>query len=138
MSYNINLRVINDTADTLTLVEKTCLNNNITWTSSESGHRLSMPNSGTSGLLRFKTSQGDFFSVLIGVHNYKRWCDIVVDTTLTGVELHPKYYQEAAPEFQLLWKQLPEISKKTAKGKTITVKYYVADGNALFANLSYV
>lgn len=137
MSYTINLRVINDTGDTLTLIEKTLFSGDSTWTVSEAGHRLSIVGSGTSGLLRFKSSDGSIFAVIVGVHNYKRWVDIVVDTPDSGVTIHPKYYNDKLPQYQELWKQASELSKKNGKGKTISVKYYVPDGNALFANLTY-
>lgn len=62
MSYTFNPRVINDTADTLSLVEKTCYyGNSCTLVEREGGHFWSMGQSGTSGMLRFKTSKGETF-----------------------------------------------------------------------------
>jgi hypothetical protein len=141
MSYTLAIRTVNDTADTLTLVEKSVWHygNGGTWTDREEGHILQIGSSGTSGLLRFKSSNGEIFVVAVGVHNYKRWCDVQAkpkdDDTLP--KLHPLYYNEKDPQYQVLWKQAPEASATTAKGKKITVKFYVADGNQLKATLTY-
>ncbi|KAG2043731.1 Cytolysin/lectin, partial [Suillus americanus] len=55
---------------------------------------LVMDGSGTSGALRFRNGAGEQFVVTRGVHNYKRWCDIVIDLTPgdTGVRIQHEYY----------------------------------------------
>jgi hypothetical protein len=44
-------------------------------------------------MLRYKNPHGDFFLVALGIHKYKRWCDIVVDTKPfnTNMRIHPSY-----------------------------------------------
>ena len=141
MSYTLAVRTNNDTTDSLTLVEKSIwyYGNGGTWTDREEGHILQIGSSGTSGLLRFKSTNGEIFVIAVGVHNYKRWCDVLVnlkdDDTLT--KLHPTYYDEKNPKYQALWKQAPEASATSSKGKKVTVSFYVADGNSLKATLTY-
>lgn len=51
-----------------------------TWTEEKSDKFvLEMGGSGTSGMLRIKVSSGNTFSVIVGYHNYKFWCDAQVD-----------------------------------------------------------
>ncbi|KAJ7366171.1 Cytolysin/lectin [Mycena albidolilacea] len=56
---------------------------------------LRMPSSGTSGSLRFVNSKGgEQFVLTVGVHNYKRWCDIVtgVSGNQTAMVINGEYY----------------------------------------------
>ncbi|KAJ7627961.1 Cytolysin/lectin [Mycena polygramma] len=56
---------------------------------------LRMPSSGTSGSLRFISSKGgEQFVLTVGVHNYKRWCDIVtgVSGNQTAMVINGEYY----------------------------------------------
>jgi len=141
MSYTLGVRTNNDTTDSITLVEKSVwyYGNGGTWTDREEGHILQIGSSGTSGLLRFKSTNGETFAVAVGVHNYKRWCDVLVNLkdneTLT--KLHPAYYDEKDPKFQVLWKQGSEASATSSEGKKISVNFYVTDGNSLKATLTY-
>ncbi|KAH2263364.1 hypothetical protein KXV25_003981 [Aspergillus fumigatus] len=70
-SYTIRLRIENDTSDILTVVEKTrwYYANGCTWTVKDDDHVLFIEGSGTSGMLRFKTFSGDFFTLVPGIHN---------------------------------------------------------------------
>ncbi|KAF4239925.1 hypothetical protein CNMCM6805_005382 [Aspergillus fumigatiaffinis] len=96
MSYTIRLRIENGTSDTLTVVEKTCwyYANGCTWTEKDGEHVLFMGGSGTSGMLRFKTSSGDFFTVALGMHNNNAWSGLLVNLQEddTALKLHPEYY----------------------------------------------
>ncbi|KAH8725726.1 fungal fruit body lectin [Phaeosphaeriaceae sp. PMI808] len=138
MSYTITLKFINDTEDTLTIIEKTCQDGAV-WT--ERGHQqtLSMPNSGTSGLLRFQSSIGEKFIVATGVHNYARWCDILVDLdgSKTAMRVHPTYYTDGDPNYKALWNQATTVTKTTAKGKTVGIYFYKPDSNNLLAVCTY-
>ncbi|KAK3952823.1 putative lectin [Pseudoneurospora amorphoporcata] len=143
MLYTLHLRLINDTSDPLTLVEQTSWwGKNTIWsqTPSTGVYVLSMANSGSSGMLRFQTSKGDFFAIAAGVHNYKRWCDVLVDTgdeePLT--KLHPKYYDDKDPKYQALWAQASEVEAESKSGKTVRVKFYQPEGNVLRATIEYV
>ncbi|OBZ78202.1 hypothetical protein A0H81_02578 [Grifola frondosa] len=98
MSYIIHARFRCQCNDSVSIVEKTVWHyaNGGTWSEVDGQQVLTMGGSGTSGTLRFKSESGDYFLVALGVHNYKRWCDIVTDLTSsnTGVEIHPTYYQD--------------------------------------------
>ncbi|GKZ55595.1 hypothetical protein AnigIFM49718_000673 [Aspergillus niger] len=85
MSYTIRLRIENSTSDALTVVENTCC--------------------GTSGMLRFKSSSGEIFTTVVGIHNYNPWCGLLWDLGEqdTALKLHPEFYSggkysHAAPE----------------------------------------
>lgn len=140
-SYTINLRVINDTDDELILIEKTCWHytSSCAWTEREGSHLLSMGGSGTSGLLRFQSSAGEKFSLVLGVHNYERWCNINVDLKDddTGTKIHPQYYAANTTESGVREKQLSEITKTTSKGKKLQISYYQKEGKKLLANFTY-
>jgi hypothetical protein len=129
MSYTISVRTADITSVNpgFTLVEKTVwyFANGGTWSNTESIQTLVMGGSGTSGTLRYRSGSGEEFLVALGVHNYKRWCDIVTDLAPndTCMKIHPKYYEEGTPETGMLWKQLAEIDKKSKKGTNINVKY---------------
>lgn len=100
-SYAVHVRVIQtEPSGWWDVVEKTVYHNarGGGWTDcvdeSVGEQTLTMGGSGTSGMLRFKNPKGDQFLVALGVHNYKRWCDIVTDVPLdqTAVDVHPSYY----------------------------------------------
>ena len=99
-----------------------------------------MAGSGTSGMLRFNTSNGEYFALVVGVHNYKRWCDITVDLkgNDTCMKLHPQYYGSASKQTGMREKQLAKHSVTTKNGKKIEIDFYQSDGRKLFANLMYV
>ena len=138
MSYTITLKFLNDTEDTLTIIEKTCQGGAV-WT--ERGHQqtLSMSSSGTSGLLRFQSSIGEKFIVATGVHNSARWCDILVDLDgiQTAMRVHPTYYTDGDPNYKALWNQATMVTKTTGKGKTVGIYFYKADSNNLLAVCTY-
>ncbi|OXN06413.1 hypothetical protein CDV58_04146 [Aspergillus fumigatus] len=72
-SYTIRLRIENDTSDILTVVKKKKTRwsyaNGCTWSVKDDDHVLFIEGSGTSGMLRFKTFSGDFFTLVPGIHN---------------------------------------------------------------------
>ncbi|KAG2411507.1 hypothetical protein HFD88_009063 [Aspergillus terreus] len=138
MAYRIHLTVRNTTGDTLTIVEKACWHyaNGGTWTEDNGQHILSMGGSGTSGMLRFKSSSGDIFSVVLGIHNYKPWCDVQVklrdeDTTATML---PEYYSggkfsnRASPE-------LKNVDVNENRG--LNLVFETTEGHELSAVLDY-
>jgi hypothetical protein len=141
-TYSILVRTIDNTAGDpgFTIVEKTVWHyaNGGTWSDTDSIQTLRMNGSGTSGALRFTNGVGEQFLVLLGIHNYKRWCDIVTDLEPedTGMKIQPGYYLETNPRYAMLWKQLDQIEKKSAKGTTVDVKYVEAEGNSLVVHLT--
>nr|AUX13431.1 fruit body lectin [Dumortiera hirsuta] len=141
MSYTIRVRVIQkDPAKWFSIGEKTVWHyaNGGTWTKCDGELTLTMGGSGTSGTLRFKNPQGEYFLVALGVHNYKHWCDILpnLSSSNTGVEIHPKYYVDGSSENAALWKQAGELEKKSSNGTTIAVKYYKEDGKTFYATIT--
>ncbi|KAK4135131.1 fungal fruit body lectin [Trichocladium antarcticum] len=139
MSYTLQLRIVNDTTDVLTLVEKSCwYGAGTAWTATESGHVLSMNASGSSGMLRFRLGNGKLFSVAVGVHNYKRWCDVQGDIADNQplTRTHPNYYNDSDPKNKALWAQASEASA-TANGRRVTVSFYQPEGNRLLATVTY-
>ena len=142
MSYTIHLRINQTGTDFFGIVEQTVWQyaNGGTWTCVNGETVLTMGGSGTSGTLRFKSTSGDMVLVAMGVHNYKRWCDIVTDLQPkdTGMAIHPTYYQDsgvAGNRNDMLWKQLPKIQKTDSKGKSFSVNFFKEDGNNLWAEI---
>lgn len=139
MSYTIHLRINQTTTDWFGIVEKTV--NLGTWTEVNGEHILNLVNSGVSGTLRFESVSSDYVLVALGIHNYKRWCDIVTDlkSTDTALAIHPQYYLDAsAPgsRSDMLWKQLPSIEKTDSKGRKFAVNYFEDEGAKLWVTVT--
>ncbi|KAF4166915.1 hypothetical protein CNMCM6936_005824 [Aspergillus lentulus] len=138
MSYTIRLRIENGTSDTLTVVEKTCwyYANGSTWTEKDGEHVLFMGGSGTSGMLRFKTSSGDFFTVVLGMHNYNPWSGLLVNLREddTALKLHPEYYNGG--KFSSLTPDAA-YTPPTAHGKNVWITWQRKDENEVFFVLHY-
>ena len=144
MSYTITAQVFQTNPNTFFhVVEKTVWNfaNGGTWTvASDVGvHVLTMGGSGTSGTLRFVSpTTGERFLVALGVHNYARWCDIHTDLAEnnTGTVLHPEYYKAGTHQTAQREKTLADFATTdSVRGRKIEVKYVVAEGNNLTANI---
>ncbi|KIJ11856.1 hypothetical protein PAXINDRAFT_83884 [Paxillus involutus ATCC 200175] len=140
MSYSIKLCVFqtNPSRGFFSCVENTCWNfaNGGTWSSAGGALTLTMGGSGTSGTLRFMSDKGERLIVAIGVHNYKRWCDVVTGLApdATGVVINGEYYNSGQRAY-MREKQLAEYSVTSAAGTKVQVRFTVADGNALQANV---
>jgi hypothetical protein len=136
MSYTIRLRIENSTCDTLTVVEKTCwyYANGCTWTEQDGQHVLFMGGSGTSGMLRLKSSSGDLFTVVVGMHNYHPWRGVLVDLREddTALKLHPEYYNGGKFSHSA-----GVDSPATAHGRRVTVTLQRKDENEVFAVVQY-
>ncbi|KAJ8507908.1 hypothetical protein ONZ45_g9753 [Pleurotus djamor] len=136
MSYKITVRVYQtNPAAWFDIVEKTVWNyaNGGTWTEVDGKHVLTMGGSGTSGILRF-AGKDERFTVALGVHNYKRWVDVNVGlaTDQTACLIHKDYYTDGTPRNAAIWKQLSEFkATDSATGRSVAVKYDVAEGNNL-------
>jgi len=141
MSYTITAQVYQtDTNAFFHVVEKTVWKyaNGGTWGETNGAHVLTMGGSGTSGSLRFLADTGENFIITLGVHNYKRWGDIVTNLTndQTGVIITPQYYsddhkdREAQREKQLTTYGVPNL-----KGRKFSFNYTVTEGNNLKVNI---
>ena len=141
MSYTISVRVYQTNPNAFfNIVEKTVWQyaNGGTWSESNGEQVLTMGGSGTSGTLRFVADNGENFIVALGVHNYKRWCDIVTNLSnqQTGVIINPEYYDSKYPDREAAReKQLASYNVKNAKGRNFAVNFTKGDGNDLKANI---
>lgn len=120
------------------VVEQTVFHyaNGGTW-GEEDGHKmLCMGGSGTSGTIRLMSDTGETFLVALGIHNYKRWCDVVTNLkdSETGVLINPQYYNNGGRDAQRE-KQLASYSVKNAKGRQMEVKFTKDEGQDLKCNL---
>ncbi|KAI5781047.1 fungal fruit body lectin [Peziza echinospora] len=141
MSYSITVRLYQTNTNAyFSLVEKTVWHyaNGGTWATSNDEYTLTMGGSGTSGVLRLQSDTGERVTFALGVHNYKRWCDIVtgLSTSQTGVIINGEYYDAAHKDrCQARERQLDTYSVTSTAGRKFTVTYTVKEGNALKANI---
>nr|4YLD_A Chain A, Sclerotium Rolfsii lectin variant 1 (SSR1) [Agroathelia rolfsii]4YLD_B Chain B, Sclerotium Rolfsii lectin variant 1 (SSR1) [Agroathelia rolfsii]4Z2Q_A Chain A, Lectin [Agroathelia rolfsii]4Z2Q_B Chain B, Lectin [Agroathelia rolfsii] len=138
-TYKITVRVYQTNPDAFFHpVEKTVWKyaNGGTWTITDDQHVLTMGGSGTSGTLRFHADNGESFTATFGVHNYKRWCDIVTNLAAdeTGMVINQQYYSQKNRE-EARERQLSNYQVKNAKGRNFQIVYTEAEGNDLHANL---
>ncbi|KZP10994.1 lectin 2a [Athelia psychrophila] len=135
MSYKINLCVFQTNPNAFFhIVEQTCLTKGH-WSEVDGELILHMENSGTSGTLRLKSDTDEEFVLVLGIHNYKRWCDIVPDIKGdTGASLNPEYY-ESGRRAEQREKQLASFSCKNQKGRKLEIKFIEEKDKNLKANL---
>ena len=137
MSYTITAEIYQTNQNAFfNVVEKTVWKyaNGGTWGEANGAHVLTMGGSGTCGSLRFASDTGENFIVTLGVHNYKRWGDIVTNLTAdqTGVIITPEYYSDDHRDREKQREaQLTSYSVKNLKGRNFALEYTVADGNNL-------
>ncbi|KAF8839609.1 lectin [Paxillus ammoniavirescens] len=141
MSYSIKLRIHqpNIAIGFFSIVESTVWSyaNGGTWSNADGDQTLTMGGSGTSGTLRFMSDMGERLIVAIGVHNYKRWCDIATGLApnATGVVVNGEYYNSGKRAY-MREKQLAEYSVTSPAGTKVAIKYTVAEGNCLEADVT--
>lgn len=141
MSYTITAQVYQTNPNAFfRIVEKTVWNyaNGGTWGEMNGTQVLTMGGSGTSGSLRFVSDTGENFIITLGVHNYKRWGDIVTNLAndQTGVIINPEYYDDKHRDREAQReKQLSMYSIDNLKDRKFEFKYTVADGNNLKVNI---
>jgi Fungal fruit body lectin len=137
MSYTITAKVSQTKQNAFfRVVERTAWNyaNGGTWGEADGTQVLTMGGSGTSGSLRFASDTGENFIITFGVHNYKRWGDIVTNLANeeTGVIITPQYYGTDHPDrVSQREKQLTSYSVKNNKGRSFSFNYTVTDGHHL-------
>ncbi|KIK92214.1 hypothetical protein PAXRUDRAFT_830161 [Paxillus rubicundulus Ve08.2h10] len=140
MSYTIKLLIHQaNPAAGFAIVERTVWHyaNGGTWSDADGSQTLAMGGSGTSGTLRFMSNKGERLIVAVGVHNYKRWCDIATGLApdATGIVVNAEYYNSSKRAY-MREKQLAQHSVTSPAGTKVTVKYTVADGNYLQADVT--
>ncbi|KAH9171895.1 lectin [Lactarius sanguifluus] len=139
MSYSIKASVYQTNPSKNTyfrVVEKSVWKfaNGGTWDEVNGYHVLKMGGSGTSGSLRLVSNTGEAFVVTLGVHNYKRWGDIVTNlkNDQTACTINPEYYSnEHADRQGQREKQLTAYQVADLQGRKYSLEYYVTEGNAL-------
>lgn len=140
MSYKITIRVFQTNSNAyFHLGEQTIWNyaKGGTWSDIHNELVLDMGDSGTSGTLRFVSSDmKEQFVLAVGVHNYKRWADIVTNLTheQTGTSIQAEYYNEGRRAYARE-KQLANYQVANAGGRNFSINYTVEDGDDLRANL---
>jgi hypothetical protein len=142
MSYIIRASVIHNNEDqnvSFRIVEKTIWNYTTgTWDNVDGDQILTMGGSGSSGGLRFIANTGENFFIVFGIHNFKRWGDIVPDLpdNETGVTTHPQYYIGDHPKRTAAREaQRPAYSVKDSSGRSISYDFTTAEGNNLVVNI---
>ena len=134
MSYTITVRVYQSKTDRFyNLVEKSVASGG-TWSEVNGEHVLTMYTSGTCGTLRFKSDTGLNIVFAVGVHNYKRWCDIVgrLDNNASGTTIQAEYYNSGGRASQRE-KQTASHSGENENDGKVSIQYTVAEGNNLKA-----
>ncbi|KAI0298337.1 fungal fruit body lectin [Multifurca ochricompacta] len=141
MTYTIVVQVYQTNPNAFfRCVEKTCWKyaNGATWNETDGNHVLRMGDSGTSGCLRFTSDTGESFILALGVHNYKRWGDIIPNLSAedTGVVINPQYYSNDHRDRQeQRERQLTSFKVDNLKGRNLKFDYIVNDGKDLKVNL---
>ncbi|VUC29836.1 unnamed protein product [Clonostachys rosea] len=142
MSYSIKTRVYQTNTNAyFHIVEKGVWHfaNGGTWSDQDSALTLTMGGSGTSGMLRFTTEQGkEAFWIVLGVHNYKPWVDIVTGlaNNSTCVKSLPEYYDSKFPtRCAAREAQRTSHSALSVDHRTISVEYKVKEGHNLELNI---
>ncbi|KAG6907608.1 hypothetical protein DXG01_008226 [Tephrocybe rancida] len=133
--YTLALRVFQTNPDNFfRVVEQTVWNyaDGGSWDTVNGQQVLTINGSGTSGTIRFLADNGENFIVAVGVHNFKRWSDIVTNLAndQTGVIINPQYYSQKDREEQRD-KQLASYQVKNAKGRQFAIKFIQAEGENL-------
>ena len=140
MSYSITLHIYqkDPSFGSFSIVEQTVwyYANGGTWTDASGALTLTMGGSGTSGVIRFKSTKGELITVAVGVHNYKRWCDVVtgLKPEQTALKINGEYYNNGGRDW-VREKQETEHSATSPSGTKVTIKYTVTEGNNLAANI---
>lgn len=134
MTYKITLRVYQTNVNAwFRVVEKTVWNDAGSgfWTEVDGKHTLTMGGSGTSGTLRFL--------VVVGVHNYRRWTDVVADLTSdqTGMVINPEYYGGGTRTHGTWEQTLTTHEVHNAWGRRLAVTWFVGEGNDLRASVCF-
>jgi len=138
MSYTVTVKTIDTTNRGFLVVEETIKSGaNVLWSEKDSVWMLVMGGSGASGTLRFNNGTGEQFVVALGIHNFERWCDIVTDVAPgeDSEKIQAEYYTETHPRYGMLWEQLDQIQRKSARGTAVDVKYVKQSGNSFVVHI---
>jgi len=139
MSYTVEISVFyrESAPEFFNIVEKGIWHyaNGGTWTEAAGKQILTMGGSGTSGGLRFKSaSGGDAFFIVVGVHNYSLWLDVLpnIEDKDTTVALLPTYYQPGSRAGIPL---VQNITRFNETGRKIEFKKVIEEGRKITCSL---
>ncbi|CAG7851015.1 SubName: Full=Related to Agaricus bisporus lectin-Agaricus bisporus {ECO:0000313/EMBL:CCA74595.1} [Serendipita indica DSM 11827] len=139
MSYKIRVRIYQTKPDAFFRVVEQSVWTGGSWTKNGDEFILDMHTSGTSGALRLLADNGEHIIAVFGVHNYKRWCDIVtaLGKDASGTKLLPEWYVEGTNRGKVKWSQLAEynVDSTTPVRRNFAIKYTIPEGNDLVATL---
>ncbi|KAH9171891.1 fungal fruit body lectin [Lactarius sanguifluus] len=118
------------------VVEKTVWNfaNGGTWSEVDGCDILRMNGSGTSGALRLLSNKGQGCIITLGVHNYKRWGDIITNLKQdqTACVINPQYYSKDHPNMEKQReRQLASYETTDLQGRKFSFEYVVDEGHEL-------
>ena len=122
-----------------TLVDKSVHNNSGTWGPSVNGVEvLMMPESGTSGVLRYRNNVGEWFIVVVGIHNYKPWVDIATDLAAheDTKTVNQEWYGKGKRNQN--WVQVIEKQTTSKLGTLVDLRILSQSGNQFNAELNVV
>ena len=143
MTYTINVRIYQTNTNAFfKVVERSSnLGNGLgssNWTEANDQHVLTMGVSGTSGMLRLLSNTGEHVTIVLGVHNYVRWVDVVADgdSHLYGGSILQQYYSGVPRDRRAVReRQAATHTCTNAKGRRFTVSYSQPEGENLVANV---
>lgn len=102
-----------------------------------------MDRSGTSGILVFRHRESEErLAVMLGIHNYKMWSDILTNADCSfdresAKDIRDSYYRDNG-RGGMLWKLLNTTSGPLSSGQTVSVVSHATgkSGNSLQSDIS--
>jgi hypothetical protein len=141
MSYSINVLIFQanpNQNEFFHVVEKTVWNfaNGGTWSNVDGRHVLKMSGSGTSGALRLLSNTGKGCIITLGVHDDKRWGDIIpnLKDDQTACVINPQYYSMDNADrdrVEQRKRQLKTYEVADFQGRKFSFEYVVTEGKDL-------
>ncbi|KAJ2986601.1 hypothetical protein NUW58_g4948 [Xylaria curta] len=131
MSYSVRVRVRHNCSDAYFHVAEMAVwhyANGGSWANSDGVLMLTMGGSGTSGMLRFQTSDDkEPFTVVLGVHNWKPWVHVLTDVAPneTTVALLPQYYAGGKHSGVAI---VPSVTVQNSACRNISATYKNTEG----------
>ncbi|KAG9006207.1 hypothetical protein FRB94_000902 [Tulasnella sp. JGI-2019a] len=97
---------------------------------------LTMNESGTSGALLYRRPDKDSCCFVLGVHNYKPWCNVVTDLspTDTATSILNTFYGKGFRNQG--WVPVLQEQKMTSKGTLADVRFFKSTGYSLAATIN--
>ncbi|KAI1176243.1 fruit body lectin [Nemania sp. FL0916] len=132
MSYTIRVRIRHTSTDACFRIAEMAVwhfANGGAWTETDGILTLTMGGSGTSGMLRLQTQEGEeAWTLTAGIHNYKPWVHIITDVARneTSPVLLPQYYGGKFSYTQI--PRAPTASARNRELRTFTATFGNPEG----------